>query len=151
MHVIKGSRILVVQNCTGSTTGLCDVLARNGHACTHASTGIKALELLGSMRPDAVIIDSALPDMAGVDLCAKMRARGEFADTPIIMISERNDLSLRLKGFMAGAQKFLIEPVAEKDILEQVQTLTARARPGASKSRSIAKLIERELKAGLVL
>jgi two-component system phosphate regulon response regulator PhoB len=150
MHVIKGNRILAVLPRQGAQASVCDILARHGHACTHASTAQKALERIESMRPDVVIIHCDLEDMPGVDLCGKIRARTDLRDMPVIMISERSDLSLRLKGFMAGAQKFLCEPVDEKELLAQVEAVAARARPGA-KPRGIAKLIERELKAGLLL
>lgn len=154
MHDSNGNRILLVQSRWTSKAVICNAFMHNGYTCQSAPTAQKAMEILESSRPHAVIIDTILPDISGFDLCRWIRAQQGLHAVPVVMISGRSDLSTRLKGFMAGAQRFLCEPFSTQDLLAQVEFLINKEHTEedrAESAHSIGKQIDRELKTSLCI
>jgi DNA-binding response OmpR family regulator len=149
MHDSNSSSILVVQSRWTSKAVICNALTQNGYTCQSETSAQKAREFLESNHPHAVIIDTILPDISGFELCRWIRSQRGMHAIPIIMISGRSDLSTRLKGFMAGAQRFLCEPFSTEDLLAQVEFLIAREH--TETAHGIGKQIDRELKTSLCI
>lgn len=89
------------------------ILGPSGFAVVHAHTGRQALELARRTRPDAVIIDAGMPDLAGIEVCRILRADPRFAtSTPIMMTSaaaaSRAD---RLTAYRSGVWEYWTQPL----------------------------------------
>ena len=89
------------------------ILGPSGFAVVHAHTGRQALELTRRTRPDAVIVDAGMPDLAGIEVCRILRADARFAtSTPIMMTSaaaaSRAD---RLAAYRSGVWEYWTQPL----------------------------------------
>jgi len=89
------------------------ILGPSGFAVVHAHTGRQALELARRTRPDAVIVDAGMPDLAGIEVCRILRADSRFAtSTPIMMTSaaaaSRAD---RLAAYRSGVWEYWTQPL----------------------------------------
>lgn len=90
-----------------------------------------------SMNPyDLVILDWGLPDMTGIDICRKFRARGGL--TPILMLTGKDTVTDKESGLDAGADDYLTKPFHMKELMARVRALLRR--PGA--------MMENVIKAG---
>lgn len=73
---------------------------------------LKALEDLssGAVTPDLLLLDVMMPEIDGVDLCARIRELGRLVDTPIIMLTSRADMETLNHAFVAGANDYVTKP-----------------------------------------
>ncbi len=100
-----------------------------------ASDALTALEL---RRPDVVVLDLGLPDMDGMDLINRIRAR---TAVPIIVLSARAHTSDRIMGLETGADDYVIKPFDPREIVARIRSLlrrTARDSEPPAASREVA-------------
>lgn len=120
-------RILIVEPSSASRIMLKVKLAAACYESVHAATGAEALRLARELRPDAALIDHALPDMEGADLCARLAADPATAAIPAILIVPAEAAALRVRALAAGAADVQAKPVNETLLLARLRSL-ARAR-----------------------
>ena len=89
-----------------------------------ASNGQQALERLGAVSYDAVILDIAMPHMDGLEVCRRVRQGGN--STPVLMLTARGEVDDRVAGLDAGADDYLVKPFALRELLARVRALLRR-------------------------
>lgn len=103
------------------------------HAVTSASEALKGLDD-GTGPFDCFLLDIRMPGMDGVDLCANIRARPDYAATPILMITAMTEKTYVDQAFRAGANDYVTKPIDRNEIaarMGMVRSLVAeRARAG---------------------
>jgi two-component system response regulator MprA len=79
--------------------------------------------------PDLVILDVLMPGMDGIEVCRHLRAEG---DTPILMLTAKDEVADRVRGLDSGADDYLVKPFALEELLARVRALLRRhdAHPG---------------------
>ena len=82
-----------------------------------AEKGVDALLLMGSVKPDLVLLDMQLPDIDGLEVTKRLRARPETAEVALVAMSGRVDEKLRRKLVNAGAIAFLQKPFLPEDVI----------------------------------
>ena len=95
-------------------------LRRQGIACSCYENGFEALRALASHRetvPDLVFLDVGLPKMDGYKVAQHLKARQEYKDTVIVMLSGHAGVLDRLKGRLSGARNYMTKPFKTDDIL----------------------------------
>lgn len=75
-----------------------------------AADGIEALERLGTLRPDIIIADLMMPRMGGIDLCRKLKGNAATASIPIIILTAKHDLGVKVEGLTLGADDYITKP-----------------------------------------
>lgn len=120
-------RILVVEDDLDIAGNVGDFLEARGHQVDFAYDGISGMHLALTRELDAMVVDWMLPGMSGVDLCRRLR---DEADTrvPILMLSVRDSLDDKLRGFGAGADDYLVKPFALPELEVRLQALDRRSR-----------------------
>lgn len=107
---------------------LADLLRRGLSAERHvvdvANTGKAGLECVESGAYDAMILDLMLPDSDGLHVARRLRSDGNM--TPILMLTARDTLDDRLRGFDAGADDYLCKPFAFEELLARLRAITRR-------------------------
>ena len=106
--------------------------------CDHASNGIAGLHLLNNHHFDVVLLDLNLPRMDGLSVCSALRKDGN--DTPILMLTARDQLSDKLAGFDAGTDDYLVKPFEMEELVVRIEALSRR-RSGQVQKLSCADLI----------
>ena len=123
--------ILVIDADSATRTALADELTADGFAAIACGSCEQGRELLTSAFPDAVIVDSLLPDGSGLELVAAIRGAdvgGERVDAglPVLVVSARCGESDRVRAFEFGADDFLARPFSYRELRGR---LLARLRP----------------------
>jgi two-component system, OmpR family, response regulator MprA len=124
-------RILVVDDEPAVRDAVERALRLEGHDVLLAADGGQALEALDIRPPDAVVLDVLMPRVDGLELCRRMRDRGDR--TPVLMLTARDAVSDRVAGLDAGADDYLVKPFALEELLARVRALLRRAAPGADR------------------
>ena len=99
-------------------------LKLEGYRVSFAHDGRQALQMITGGAPDAVILDLGLPLMDGVEVCRRVRERGDR--TPVLMLTARDAVSDRVEGLDAGADDYLVKPFALDELLARLRALLRR-------------------------
>jgi DNA-binding response OmpR family regulator len=94
-------------------------------AATIAGDGKAALDQLLRHTHDAAIVDIGLPDIDGFEVVR--RARQEGVRIPILMLTGRDGIEDRVRGFESGADDYLVKPFAEGELLARLRALLRRS------------------------
>jgi two-component system response regulator MprA len=117
-------QILVVDDDPALRSALDRALKLEGYGVSFAHDGRQALQLLTGGAQDAVILDLGLPLMDGVEVCRRVRERGDR--TPVLMLTARDAVSDRVEGLDAGADDYLVKPFALDELLARLRALLRR-------------------------
>jgi len=96
-----------------------------GFSIIAANTGGTGLTLHDRESFDALILDLMLPDMDGLDVCRKVRAR---AQTPILMLTARGEAMDRVVGLEMGADDYLPKPFEPRELLARLRAILRRSK-----------------------
>ncbi|MET0341714.1 MAG: response regulator transcription factor [Polyangiales bacterium] len=118
-------------------------LARDDHLVHTATTLAEARAAIVERAPDVLILDLALPDGTGIDLCRTLRRDG--ATFPILLLTAHGEVPQRVAGLDAGADDFLAKPFAMAELRARVRALGRR---GPSERSSVLTLDDVELDFG---
>jgi diguanylate cyclase (GGDEF)-like protein len=109
-------RILVADDDPTSTLIAQTAVRSLGHDCVTASDGAQAWDAFQHRRPDVVISDWIMPELTGLQLCRKIRARTSDAYTYFIMVTSQVGHEQILEGMSAGADDYLLKPLDAEDL-----------------------------------
>jgi DNA-binding response OmpR family regulator len=112
-------RLLVVEDEPRIASFLIKGLTRRGYDVVHASDGATGLSLATGGGIDLVLLDLGLPDIDGLDVLREVRERGH--SLPVIVLTAREQD--RAAGLRAGADRYLVKPVAFSRLLEHVSAM----------------------------
>lgn len=101
--------ILIVDDEEDLRTLLQLAARREGYDTVTAASGAEALGILATLRPDLIVLDLMLPDLSGTEVCRRIRATPELADTPVIMLTARGEEIDRVVGFEVGADDYVVK------------------------------------------
>ncbi len=117
-------RILIVED----EKKLIDILQRSlkseGYTVDGVSTAAEGLDYIKTYHYDLVILDLQLPDGTGTSLLRRMREMGH--SMPALILTARSDLESKVTNFQAGADDYVIKPVAMAELSIRVQALLRR-------------------------
>ena len=122
--------ILLVEDDLDLAATLVQYLALENIRCDHANNGLSGLQLAQQHSYDALLLDLNLPRLDGLSVCQRLRNQGN--DTPILMLTARDQLADKLDGFNAGTDDFLVKPFELQELVVRVQAL-ARRRSGQAR------------------
>ncbi len=119
------AHILIAEDDPEIRTALERILKYEGYGVEVASDGAAALEKVDTGSPDLVILDVMMPFVDGLDVCRRMRSRGDR--TPILMLTAREETADRVAGLDAGADDYLAKPFELDELLARIRALLRRS------------------------
>jgi two-component system response regulator MprA len=121
------AQILVVEDDPKVRQALTRALGLEGYDVADVPDGLAALEQLGTAPVDAIVLDMMMPNLNGLDLCRRLRERGDR--TPILMLTARHETSDRVAGLDAGADDYLVKPFEVAELFARLRALIRRSTP----------------------
>ena len=103
-------------------------LHREGIEVLSTGSGAEGLSLAEHARPDLIVLDLGLPDIAGETVAREVRRHD---DVPILILSAKAGEADRIQGFEAGADDYLTKPFSPRELVLRVQAILRRGRSGA--------------------
>jgi DNA-binding response OmpR family regulator len=113
-----------------------DYLENAGYGVLSAGNGEDALAIARVEKPDLIVLDLGLPDIDGLDVCRRLRAS---SNTPIIMLTARDEESDKLVGLELGADDYITKPFSPKELVARVRAVLRRAE-AADEPRQIIRV-----------
>jgi two-component system, OmpR family, response regulator len=144
-------RILVVEDDAKIGSFVAGGLKQHGFAADIARDGDDALSLALTTNYDAAIVDVMLPQLDGLSLVRRLRAKHNLL--PVLFLSARGSVDDRISGLEAGGDDYLTKPFAFSELLARVQALIRRSTRAPEATRLAAgdielDLVTREVRAG---
>jgi two-component system response regulator MprA len=115
-------RVLVVDDDAAVRRSLATALGRDGYDVLAVEGGNPALAHATTV--DAIVLDIAMPEPNGLEVCRQLRARGDR--TPILMLTARDLVDDRVAGLDAGADDYLVKPFALAELRARLRALLRR-------------------------
>jgi len=116
-------RILIIEDDPRLAEMVSDYLSEAGYQVMRAASGSAGLAMHEARGVDALILDLMLPDMDGLEVCRRIRAK---ADTPILMLTARGDATDRIVGLEMGADDYLPKPFEPRELLARLRSILRR-------------------------
>jgi two-component system phosphate regulon response regulator OmpR len=116
-------RILLIEDDPRLAEMVKNYLGEAGFAVTVSSHGIAGIALEARETFDALVLDLMLPDIDGLEVCRRIRARSQ---TPILMLTARGDAMDRVVGLEIGADDYLPKPFEPREMLARLRAILRR-------------------------
>ncbi len=114
--------ILIIDDDEAIRDTLQAALFKTGYNLFMAEDGETGLAMVGTCKPDLILLDVMMPRMNGFEFCRLLRDDPCFAEIPVIMITALHDQESKLEGLDAGADDFVSKPWSKAELLARVGT-----------------------------
>ena len=102
-----------------------NTLEKAGFETLVADSGEEGLKTAKTARPDCILMDVVMPGMNGFQATRKLTRDPATADIPVIMITGKDQETDKIWGMRQGAVEYLVKPVADKDLVNMINTVMA--------------------------
>jgi DNA-binding response OmpR family regulator len=116
--------VLIIEDTKALAKTLADIVSNIGLDPEIVHDGLSGLEMLHKKIYDAVILDIMLPNINGFDLLHTIRDEG--IDTPVLILTARNDVKDRVKGLDCGADYYLTKPFEIDEFIACLRAILRR-------------------------
>ena len=130
-------RILVAEDDKNARRYMAAVLTRYGYEPICASDGAEALEILDHKHVDLVVLDVMMPRMDGYEFTNTLRMAGNTI--PILMVTARETQDDKKRGFIIGADDYMVKPVDEEEMILRIAALLRRAQIAGDRKLTVGK------------
>ena len=117
-------KILIVDDDVTITELMKALMTMEGHQATTVNDSTKAVDMANHVNPDLITLDLMMPGLTGFELCEILHNDPRFANTPIMIVSARDDAESKQKAIEAGANESLTKPFGVTDLMQKVKELT---------------------------
>jgi two-component system, OmpR family, response regulator len=120
----RGRRILVVDDEPSIVDAVSTALRYEGYDVHEASTGREALEAVSRHEPDLVVLDWMLPDIEGIEVGRRLRARG--FKTAVLFLTAKDGTENKVEALRAGGDDYVTKPFSLAEIVARTQAILRR-------------------------
>jgi two-component system, OmpR family, alkaline phosphatase synthesis response regulator PhoP len=120
--------VLLVEDDENLASLVTAYLGQEGYRVVSVGSGAEALRVLEREPVRLVVLDLALPDMDGLDVCRQIRTR---SSVPIVMLTARDEQIDRLAGLESGADDYIGKPFSPRELVARMNAVLRRADPHA--------------------
>jgi len=121
--VSRQAKILLVDDEVSLQRTVAPMLRSRGYDVDVAGTGLEALAAVDSDEPDLVVLDLGLPDIDGIEVCRRLRARW---DMPILVLSARGAEKDKVAALDEGADDYVTKPFGPDELFARVRAALRR-------------------------
>jgi two-component system, OmpR family, response regulator RpaA len=101
-------------------------LKQGGYQVMWASNGYEGVKQARRLKPSLVLLDIAMPDMDGIEVCRRLRANPTTQTIPILFLTASGGIESKIAGFNAGGDDYLVKPFDLEELNLRVKALLRR-------------------------
>lgn len=131
MSIVPEPLVLIVEDEPAQMEVLAYNLSSVGFRLAQAGDGEEALLMIGETRPDLIVLDWMLPNVSGIEICRRLRARKDTKHIPIIMLTARGEDFDRVRGLETGADDYIVKPYSVNELIARVRAILRRSLPAS--------------------
>lgn len=136
-------KVLVVDDEPSIVTLLTFNLEKDGYQVVSAEDGAEGFELALSNQFDFIILDVMLPNMDGLEITKSLRR--EKIDTPILILTAKDDQVDKIIGLEIGADDYLTKPFSPREVLARMKAIFRRLKPASAPPEEINEPVSKPL------
>jgi two-component system, OmpR family, response regulator RegX3 len=121
---MNSGRILVVEDEESISQPFAEALRRAGFEPVVTGSAAGALRLAAEREPDLIMLDLALPDGDGRDVCRELR---RTSDVPIVMLTARGTEMDKIVGLELGADDYVVKPFSAAEVISRIRAVLRRS------------------------
>lgn len=118
--------ILVIEDNKNMRKLICATLKQNGYSTFEAEDGEVGLDVLDSTHIDLIICDIMMPNMDGYEFTETLR--DGHCETPIIIVTAKEQLEDKKKGFSIGADDYMVKPIDFEELILRIGAILRRSK-----------------------
>jgi len=115
--------ILVVDDEPSGAAVIQALLHREGYKLTYLTSGEEALEKIGAIAPDLILLDVMMPHVDGIEVCRRLKSDPLWHHIPIIMVTALNSKEDLARSLETGADDFITKPVNGVELRARVRSM----------------------------
>lgn len=119
-------KILLIEDDKQTNLVLAKALSTLNYQIETTNDGETGLELAKAFDYDLLILDVMLPKLDGISLCRQLRLEG--SQVPILMLTAKDDISMRVMGLEAGADDYINKPFELSELIARIRALMRRGK-----------------------
>ncbi len=119
-------KVLIVDGDSATRRDVRAACAQDGYQVLEADSGAEALRQIESVRPNLVLLEVALPDASGFDVCRELRKKDTAV--PVIMMSSRSDEIDAVVALEIGADDYVVKPLRLRELAARIAAHLRRMR-----------------------
>ena len=131
-------RILIAEDDKNARRLMAAVLTRYGYDPICAENGEEALEILDHKHVDLIILDVMMPRMDGYEFTNTLRTSGN--NIPILMVTARETQEDKKRGFIIGADDYMVKPVDEEEMILRIAALLRRSQIAGERKLTVGQI-----------
>src|SRR5688500_5301784 len=117
--------VVVIEPDTDACALLCATLSDAGFTVHCAVSGEAGIALVRAKQPDTVTLDTALPDIDGLEVARRIR---RFSQAYLLILTTNSDLGATVQAFDAGADDYVVRPIRPRELRVRVDGMLRRPR-----------------------
>jgi two-component system OmpR family response regulator len=125
---MPGERLLLVDDELHLRSMLEAALRHSGFDVHAVESGREALDAVGPVEPDLVVLDVMLPDLDGFEVCRRWRQEGRR--TPVVFLTARDATEDKVRGLTTGGDDYLVKPFSLEELVARIQAVLRRTGGG---------------------
>ena len=114
-------KILIVDDDITITELMKALVKMEGHEPTTVNDSLQAMEIAKSLSPDLITLDLMMPGLTGFELCKLLHEDPKFSNTPIVIVSAKDDSESKEQAMQAGATDYLTKPFGLDEFLNKIK------------------------------
>jgi len=116
-------KILIVDDDVTITELMKVLVKMEGHEPTTVNDSLQALEIAKTVNPDLITLDLMMPGLTGFELCKLLHDDPKFVNTPIVIVSAKDDAESKEQAKQAGAIDYLTKPFSLDELSQKINPL----------------------------
>ncbi len=113
--------ILLVDDNPDNLRLLSDMLTENGYKTRKVLNGKLALNAVGAVLPDLILLDIMMPELDGYEVCQQLKSHPQTKEIPILFISALDDTLDKVKAFRLGGSDYITKPFKIEEVLARIE------------------------------
>jgi len=118
---VNKAKILIVDDEPDVVTLIERTLKAEGYDVVCAYDGISAVDLVGTEKPDLVLVDIMMPMMSGYEVCEQLRSNPQTQHILLLCVSSAHTPDARAQSLRVGASALIVKPFMPAELIAQVQ------------------------------
>ena len=131
--------VLIVEDDARLNSIVCASINASGYQAHGSLSARQAFETLAQCRIDLIVSDIMMPEIDGFELVSHVRSLDRTV--PILLMTARDDLAAKRRGFRAGIDDYMVKPIDVDELLLRIEALLRRARIEAEKRLTVGRVV----------
>ena len=117
----RHATVLIIDDDVEFADSVALILESAGLRVVRETDPMNALEALESARPEIVLLDLVMPGLSGFDVCRMIRTNPEWKSLPVLLMTSKLGVDVRVATFEAGADDYLAKPIVPRELLARIR------------------------------